>query len=438
MATEYEKTENYQLNLYGDDDPADLRDGHNANMRIIDEKLGENLNKVEAIESRETHDEEVIKAVLGDNTVDAATAAKTKWDGYEQTITDNKTNADGLFTALGANTVEKASNILARVHERRRIVTFGDSWLKVNDEALAKAIGSEKNYAVSGVGVNQLAAQVQAASSDSTLTKEYITDVVIIAGTNNVYSGVDATSQDISASLQSVRDTFPDSRILFLPNTSRTSNWSRRYLYKAMLDVADSLGIDTSTDLLWMPFDGNFYMYQGTDVTGVNHLTEEGSQRIGKDILAVVNGGNHSTSTAKFSIHPTYSDGNTQTTDSNPVLDFVITGGITCDITVGGLSGIKWKTNATSDNKKKPIFNIEVSLDSTGAESCPVNWAQAMMPCAIGGTDFGLFIWENKYSNDSKKALLDFRVEYRSDSSWGDLQQIYCTATIGDPLHLYN
>lgn len=80
MPTVYTKTDKYGLNLYGDNDPADLRDGYNGSMRTIDDTLEKHLNRIEGVESRETHDEEVVKALIGDNTVDSATAAKTKWD----------------------------------------------------------------------------------------------------------------------------------------------------------------------------------------------------------------------------------------------------------------------------------------------------------------------------------------------------------------------
>lgn len=92
MATVYAKTDNYGLNLYGDNDPADLRDGYNGSMQTIDTTLKTHLNRIEAVESRETHDEEVAKTLLGDNTVDAATAAKTKW---------NKAGTDAI-EAMGA------------------------------------------------------------------------------------------------------------------------------------------------------------------------------------------------------------------------------------------------------------------------------------------------------------------------------------------------
>ena len=103
--TTYTKTDNYALNLYGDTDPADLRDGYNGSMHIIDKTLGTHLNRIEAVESRETHDEEVTKALIGDNTVDKATFKQTKWD---KASTDATANGAAL-TALGAETTAKAS-----------------------------------------------------------------------------------------------------------------------------------------------------------------------------------------------------------------------------------------------------------------------------------------------------------------------------------------
>lgn len=119
MATVYSKTDNYGLNLYGDNDPADLRDGYNGSMRTIDTTLETHLNRIESVESRETHDEEVVKALIGDNTVDSATAAKAKWN---QSIADaaaaaskadaaaGKADANtAILTALGASSTTTAA-----------------------------------------------------------------------------------------------------------------------------------------------------------------------------------------------------------------------------------------------------------------------------------------------------------------------------------------
>lgn len=112
MATVYTKTDNYGLNLYGDNDPADLRDGYNGSMRTIDTTLETHLNRIEGVEARETHDEAVMKALLVDNTVDNATAAKTKWDKAGTDATAAASKADGntaILTALGANTATNAA-----------------------------------------------------------------------------------------------------------------------------------------------------------------------------------------------------------------------------------------------------------------------------------------------------------------------------------------
>lgn len=112
MATVYTKTDNYGLNLYGDNDPADLRDGYNGSMRTIDATLETHLNRIEGVEARETHDEAVMKALLVANTVDNATAAKTKWDKAGTDATAAASKADGntaILTALGANTATNAA-----------------------------------------------------------------------------------------------------------------------------------------------------------------------------------------------------------------------------------------------------------------------------------------------------------------------------------------
>lgn len=119
MSTIYDKTDNYALNLYGDNDPADLRDGYNGSMRTIDDTLEKHLNRIEGVEARETHDEAVVKALLVDNTVDNATAAKTKWDkaGTDavEAMADaasavSKANSNtAILTALGADTTAHAA-----------------------------------------------------------------------------------------------------------------------------------------------------------------------------------------------------------------------------------------------------------------------------------------------------------------------------------------
>ena len=122
MSTIYNKTDNYALNLYGDNDSADLRDGYNGSMRTIDDTLEKHLNRIESMESRETHDEEVAKALLGDNTVDAATAAKAKWD---KAGTD-ATNANKLLAAMSVTDNASGTALRKKVDDTSsNVATFG-------------------------------------------------------------------------------------------------------------------------------------------------------------------------------------------------------------------------------------------------------------------------------------------------------------------------
>lgn len=113
MSTIYDKTDNYGLNLYGDNDPADLRDGYNGSMHAIDDALKNHLDRIDGVESRETHDEEVVKALIGDNTVTAATAAKAKWEepiAHDGSLKGDGTSADPLKVNLGGVSVADATD----------------------------------------------------------------------------------------------------------------------------------------------------------------------------------------------------------------------------------------------------------------------------------------------------------------------------------------
>ena len=112
MATVYTKTDNYGLNLYGDNDPADLRDGYNGSMRTIDTTMEAHLNRIEGMEARETQTQAVMKALIVDNTVDKATAAKTKWDKAGADAANASSKADNntaILNALGADTTAHAT-----------------------------------------------------------------------------------------------------------------------------------------------------------------------------------------------------------------------------------------------------------------------------------------------------------------------------------------
>lgn len=148
MSTIYDKTDNYALNLYGDNDPADLRDGYNGSMHIIDTTLETHLSRIEGVESRETHDEEVVKALLGDNTVDNATTAKTKWDKASTDSATANSKADDNTAILAALGAGNASNATAQKTK----------WDKAGTDAIAANTKADTNTGLfTALGVSSIA-----------------------------------------------------------------------------------------------------------------------------------------------------------------------------------------------------------------------------------------------------------------------------------------
>lgn len=236
MSTIYDKTENYALNLYGDNDPADLRDGYNGSMRTIDTTLETHLNRIEGVEARETHDEAVMKALLVDNTVDDATAAKAKWDkaGTDAIAANDKAEAvdrkadanTTLITALRTDVdkLKHKKNIAVFVGDSITNGTGASSWQKRYSTLFCDMAGLiEKNYSWPGAGwihsqstgggstIPQLASK---AVDDTTYNHDDVALVVVACGIN------DNNANDISALVQSnllaLQNSFPNARYVEL------------------------------------------------------------------------------------------------------------------------------------------------------------------------------------------------------------------------------
>ena len=196
MATVYTKTDNYGLNLYGDNDPADLRDGYNGSMRTIDTTLGTHLNRIEAVEARETHDEEVLKALLVDNTVDNATAAKTKWDkaGTDAIAAASKADANtAILNALGADSAVNAGAEKTKWNDAATTATG-------NNQALI-ALGSETTGKADANKVKWDTAATTATGNNQALTA--LGSNTIGAATANKTKW-DKASSDATAALNAV------------------------------------------------------------------------------------------------------------------------------------------------------------------------------------------------------------------------------------------
>lgn len=127
MADGYGHTTNFNLPLYQDNTPADLRDGYNNSMRVIDDNMlsittGVNrTNKNLAALGADTPEKAAALAtdIANGNTAHHLlshmgivddTSAGEHINAIEQNHTDTQNNTNAL-TALGAETVDKATNL---------------------------------------------------------------------------------------------------------------------------------------------------------------------------------------------------------------------------------------------------------------------------------------------------------------------------------------
>lgn len=127
MADGYGHTTNFNLPLYQDNTPADLRDGYNNSMRVIDDNMlsittGVNrANKNLAALGADTPEKAATLAtdIANGNTAHHLlshmgivddTSAGEHINAIEQNRTDTQNNTNAL-TALGAETVDKATNL---------------------------------------------------------------------------------------------------------------------------------------------------------------------------------------------------------------------------------------------------------------------------------------------------------------------------------------
>ena len=300
MSTIYDKTDNYGLNLYGDNDPADLRDGYNGSMRTIDTTLETHLNRIEGVESRETHDEEVVKALIGDNTVDSATTAKTKWDKAGADATTANTKADSNTNLINA-LEPRVQTLESRGRTQRNIVVLGDSWTVVHNNALYNRLKNVMphavwhNYGIGGAVVQELANEIENAKKDASLHPESVTDVIIVMGTNNVFwtnlhDYPDITKDAAYTAFRTVRDYFPNADIRFFPNNSKTLNGGRNYLYANIISGAKRAGVATHEESLNL-LCGYIEWFNGDDQEGVQHLSDYGYAMFADRIANVLQGG---------------------------------------------------------------------------------------------------------------------------------------------------
>lgn len=254
-------TTNFNLEKYAPGDAANLNDQYNASMNIIDTNMYKiNTNAADAANKANAANDKLTALGVTDTT--SATTLKNK---INKTATDlpvttetannalalantNKTQIgiiDANLNALGANTVDEATTLKNRINntytkdesdtryvhtpiEPDTLVAIGDSYFEgfrtnnpATDSMIVKAaqkLGLTcKNYAVGGSGfITGTTFRQQLETANNAIKDKTKIKYVVIGGGRNDNAATIKES-DVTATLTYAKNTFPYSKIVFIP-----------------------------------------------------------------------------------------------------------------------------------------------------------------------------------------------------------------------------
>lgn len=261
VSQDYSFTQVLGLALYGDKSPADLRNGHNFNMRQIEEGYAEikitgdtalailksfglttedaakalrtsvdksadnaqaSLERLEAMQIMSKDDAVAVAkeikqsadslVALGADTPANAAALKQNIDNLKQNIDDLKQDIN--TKAPSDSVYSKNQSDIRYVQKKDILVWIGDSWTSNGTipSLVASGLGMEvKNYAVGGAGFvtgKNFLSQIRDAAADKSYDHERVGIVVLFGGINDAHSGADANPQ-VDPTLHEMAAAFP-------------------------------------------------------------------------------------------------------------------------------------------------------------------------------------------------------------------------------------
>ena len=332
-------------------------------VKALDTAVKTNTNNITTNTNNITTNTECLTA-LNANTVDKAT-----------TLYNNITTNTECLTALNANTVDKATTLYNNIINAKKfnIVIFGDSWTQVEKKSLEvgmKAypnVESIHNYGVSGAYIKDIDAQIERFKNDTSYDHNNITHVVVVAGTNNVFWNRPVTLGEASTVARNIANAFPNgAEIHYFPNNSRTINEGRNNFYINILN-GFSQWTAIHPEFLSMFGYNNGEFFKGDDTYGVQHLTANGYQQMGRWIMNILMGGNCAsiTSSALVEITPDTTSDIVFPTQNIPVIfnsDTIRIRGI--------INKCTWAENPS--NKFNPRVKINFKADKTGTNLLPI------------------------------------------------------------------
>ena len=359
------RTPHYNLSQFTDTDKPTWRGDVNADMTKIDTALNDmHVSAVQAVGIANAAKEEADAATA---TADAATdAARTA-----------TATADAAKSEAAAAKSESAT-AAAKVGTigRRNIVILGDSWTLVESYALVdgfRAIPAVKGVWSIGQGgatIQTIQDQLDWWAADHTIDHDTITDVVIVAGINNVYRDLQDITETESYNMGvKIIEAFGNNvEYHYFPNNSKTTNEGRNARYMNIIRGFMRAGIVAHPETLYLTGYNHQNMYRDTDEWGTYHLSAEGYRTFAKMLFNLMSGSHIDGMMATANVEMSPAEGSDIVFE--PQICFISYTNNTCTIK-GKIENCSWREGTSEENKKNPAVKIKFKNEKYGANLLP-------------------------------------------------------------------
>lgn len=311
-----------RIDTLEDDLPTSDFDSTNTVKKYIDDEITDISNEITSfkaiIPSTNFDSTNTVKKYIDDEITDVEdiipSSSFTSTNTVKKYIDDKATAINNLLPASSFSSVNTVKKYIDKVKPQKnnqyeRFLLFGDSWctgeggqLFTRFVELINPIFS-KNFGVGGATIQGLATQITTAAADTSFNNSDITLIYIVAGTNNVYWNNAVTFDEAISVSEAFKTTFPNAKIHYFPNNSRTQNGGRNERYVTIMNGLGYNGnIIIHSETLTLPFYGNFQSYSGSgSVEEVQHLSYTGYNNFAFWAHSLANGADFSNYPIKFS-----------------------------------------------------------------------------------------------------------------------------------------
>lgn len=380
------KTPHYNLSQFSDADKPTWRGDYNGDMNRIDTSLNDtHVQAVQAVGIANAAKSEAAEAAQAAATAtDALEATQTAANTANTTANSAKSEAEAAKTeassakteAAAAKTEASAAKAKVDTIGRHNIVIIGDSWTLVESYALVagfKAIPAVEGVWSIGQGgatIQTLQQQLEFWAADTTIDHDAITDVVIVAGINNVYRNLqDITDSEAYDMGVKITEAFGNNVAYhYFPNNSRTSNAGRNARYMTIIQAFMRAGITAYPETLYLTGYNNGEMYRDNDQWGTYHLSADGYKRFAKILWNLMQGSHCDGMIGSKNV--TVSAGEGSDIIFDPQLCFIYYDNNSATLK-GGIQNCAWREGITDEEKKNPAIIMKFKDEEIGYDNMP-------------------------------------------------------------------